>query len=234
MILSAGALCPCEVVEQMERGSACVIIGPAALEGTLTLPEKPRGLVVFAHGSGSNRLSPRNQYVARALEDRGFATLLLDLLTPEEAADSGNVFDIDLLGERMGDALGWVHGDSRTRHLPVGLFGASTGAAAALVAAARYPGTVHAVVLRGGRPDLASEALPCVRAATLLIVGSLDEVVITLNRHALKRLSCVKQIELVSGATHLFEEAGTLDAVVDLAAHWFERHLPSRCGVAAS
>jgi alpha-beta hydrolase superfamily lysophospholipase len=140
----------------MSRGSACVIIGPAALEGTLTLPEKARGIVLFAHGSGSSRLSPRNQHVARALEDRGFATLLLDLLTPAEALDSGNVFDIELLAERVSDAISWVRADSRTHCLPLGLFGASTGAAAALVAAARHPGTVGAVVSRGGRPDLAA------------------------------------------------------------------------------
>lgn len=218
----------------MSRGSACVNIGPAALEGTLTLPERARGIVLFAHGSGSSRLSPRNQHVARALEDRGFATLLLDLLTPAEAVDGGNVFDIELLAERVSDAISWVRADSRTHCLPLGLFGASTGAAAVLVAAARHPETVGAVVSRGGRPDLAAEFLPAVRAATLLIVGSLDHVVIKLNRQALHRLSCVKQIELVGGATHLFEDPGTLDAVVELAARWFGHHLAPRASVAAS
>lgn len=218
----------------MSRGAACVTVGPASLEAELALPADARGVIVFAHGSGSSRLSPRNQHVARALEERGFATLLLDLLTPKEAADGRHVFDIALLGERVGDAISWVRADRRTGHLPPGLFGASTGAAAALVAAARFPGTVSAIVSRGGRPDLAADVLPAVRAATLLIVGGLDHVVITLNREALHRLSCVKQLELVAGATHLFEEPGTLDAVVELAACWFERYLQPHHGLAAS
>lgn len=202
-----------------------VSVGPAALEGTLGLPDGPRGLVVFAHGSGSSRLSPRNQLVARALEGAGFATLLLDLLTLDEGRDRENVFDVALLGQRVCDAIDWACGDDRTRHLALGLFGASTGAAAALFAAARMPEAVKAVVSRGGRPDLAADALPAVRSPTLLVVGSLDHGVIGLNRTALGRLACPRHMELVPGATHLFEEPGTLEIVVRLAIDWFGRYL---------
>lgn len=202
------------------------VVGPMGLEAMLSLPDKPHGLVVFAHGSGSSRLSPRNQHVAGALQHRGFGTLLLDLLTADEGEDRDKVFDIALLGQRVADAIAWACDDDRTRHLPIGLFGASTGAAAALVAAAREPVAVRAVVSRGGRPDLAADVLALVKAPTLLIVGSLDHGVIGLNRSAMARLTCEKRLELVPGATHLFEEPGTLDRVVALAAQWFERHLP--------
>ena len=210
------------------------VVGPVGLEAMLSLPAMPRGLVVFVHGSGSSRLSPRNQHVARGLQRRGFATLLLDLLTPDEGDDRDKVFDIALLGQRVGDAIAWACDDDRTRNLSIGLFGASTGAAAALVAAAREPTAVRAVVSRGGRPDLAADALALVRAPTLLIVGSLDDGVIGLNRWALERLTCEKRMELVPGATHLFEEPGTLERVVELAAEWLERQFPAVAAKAAS
>jgi putative phosphoribosyl transferase len=209
-------------------------VGPMGLEAMLSLPDKPHGLVVFAHGSGSSRLSPRNQHVAEALQHRGFGTLLLDLLTADEGEDRDKVFDIALLGQRVADAIAWARDGERTRHLPFGLFGASTGAAAALVAAAREPVAVRAVVSRGGRPDLAADVLALVKAPTLLIVGGLDHGVIGLNRSALAQLTCEKRLELVPGATHLFEEPGTLDRVVALAAQWFERHLPPVVARAAS
>jgi len=182
-----------------------------------------RGLVVFAHGSGSSRLSQSNQQVALSLQQRGLSTLLFDLLTPDEEADRANVFDIDLLARRVLQALDAVHADSHT--MPIGLFGASTGAAAALVAAARRPQDVQAVVSRGGRPDLAGDALVDVRAPTLLIVGAADVGVIGLNREAYARLRCEKQLDIVPRATHLFEEAGALEAVARLAGEWFEAHL---------
>ena len=210
------------------------VVGPVGLEAMLSLPAMPRGLVVFVHGSGSSRLSPRNQHVARGLQRRGFATLLLDLLTPDEGDDRDKVFDIALLGQRVGDAIAWACDDDRTRNLSIGLFGASTGAAAALVAAAREPAAVRAVVSLGGRPDLAADALALVRAPTLLIVGSLDDGVIGLNRWALTRLTCEKRMELVPGATHLFEEPGTLERVVELAAEWLERQIPAVAAKAAS
>lgn len=198
---------------------------PHGLGAFLGLPERPRGLVLFAHGSGSSRFSPRNTFVARELGRAGFATLLFDLLTPEEAQDRRRVFDIDLLAERLLDAMRWARGDPRTDRLPFGLFGASTGAAAALVAAAEAPEEVDAVVSRGGRPDLAGPALARVLAPTLLIVGGLDEPVIALNRLAMRQMSCEVALEIVPGAGHLFEEPGTLERVVELAAAWFGRHL---------
>ncbi|MFC2968263.1 dienelactone hydrolase family protein [Acidimangrovimonas pyrenivorans] len=198
--------------------------GPV-LPGDLGLPQQPAGIVVFAHGSGSSRLSPRNRHVAAALRQARFATLLFDLLTPEEAADRANVFDIPLLAGRVCDALRWIARQPALADLPVGLFGASTGAGAALVAAARMPGAVGAVVSRGGRPDMAGAALASVRAPVLLIVGGADTQVIALNRAAEAELTCVKAVEIVPGATHLFEEPGTLDAVVALAQGWFAAHL---------
>ncbi len=195
---------------------------------TLAGPDTASGLVIFAHGSGSSRLSPRNRYVADALQKAGFATLLFDLLSEEEAVDRAKVFDIPLLAERVGDALRWALSVPETAGLPVGLFGASTGAAAALVAAARWPERVKAVVSRGGRPDLAGVKLVDVRAPTLLIVGGADHVVIGLNEDALTQLSCKKRLEIVPGATHLFEEPGTLAAVVELAAAWFTTYLAPR------
>lgn len=198
---------------------------PHGLGAFLGLPGRPRGLVLFAHGSGSSRFSPRNTFVAREPERRGFATLLFDLLTPEEAADRRRVFDIELLAKRLLEALRWARGDPRTDRLPFGLFGASTGAAAALVAAAEAPEEIEAVVSRGGRPDLAGGALPRVLAPTLLIVGERDEPVIELNRLAMRQMSCEVALEIVPGAGHLFEEPGTLERVVELAADWFGRHL---------
>lgn len=203
-----------------------VQISPLALAGSLGLPTSPaQGLVLFAHGSGSSRLSPRNRYVAGALREAGLATLLFDLLSDAEAADRANVFDIDLLAGRLIDATVWCRSHAATRPLPIGYFGASTGAAAALVAAARPDCGVGAVVSRGGRPDLAAGALPRVKAPTLLIVGSRDTEVLALNRLALGKLRCEAKLEIVPGATHLFEEPGTLEVVVDLARRWFLQHL---------
>lgn len=202
-----------------------VRIGPVGLEGALVLPEPGRGLVLFAHGSGSGRLSPRNRFVAGELQGAGFGTLLFDLLTAAEAQDRRNVFDIGLLAQRLVLATDWLDGLGTTRGLPLGYFGASTGAAAALVAATLAARPIAAIVSRGGRPDLAGAALPQVRAPTLLIVGSRDRDVLELNREALDRLPGPKELAIVEGAGHLFEEPGTLDRVVDLAGAWFGRYL---------
>ena len=203
--------------------------GRVALDGNLRIPEAARGVVVFAHGSGSGRFSPRNRFVADVLEQAGLATLLMDLLTrDEEAVDEltrHHRFDIGLLAERLVAASDWVRKQSDTQHLPIGYFGASTGAGAALVAAAERPHLVKAIVSRGGRPDLAGPALPLVQAPTLLIVGGRDEVVIELNRQAFNQLRCEKRLEVVPGATHLFEEPGTLQEVARLARDWFVRFL---------
>lgn len=199
--------------------------GVIALDGDLAGLEDSKGLIVFAHGSGSSRFSPRNRFVASELQRHGFATLLFDLLTEAEAADRANVFDISLLADRVVDAIRWARSDAGTADLPIGLFGASTGAAAALVAAARLPEAVAAVVSRGGRPDLAGDALPDVAAPAVLIVGGRDHGVIELNEAALARLACEKSMKIVPGATHLFEGPGTMEAVVDLAAEWFGEHL---------
>jgi pimeloyl-ACP methyl ester carboxylesterase len=207
-----------------ELKARSVAIGHKRLEGDVVLPRKAMGLVIFAHGSGSSRFSPRNTHVAHELEVRGLGTLLFDLLTEREAYDRRNVFDIPLLAGRMVDAVRFARSDTELSSLRIGLFGASTGAAAALVAAAQLPQEVAAVVSRGGRPDLAGDALKQVRAATLLIVGGADYGVIELNQRALDMLTCEKQLEIVPGATHLFEEPGTLDKVVDLAAQWFNTH----------
>jgi dienelactone hydrolase len=201
----------------------------ARLQGNLNIPLGARGLVLFAHGSGSSRHSPRNRHVASALREGGLATLLMDLLTPEEEAideRTGQLrFDIDLLAERLVAATDWLRQYPETSGLKLGYFGASTGAGAALVAAARRPDEIGAVVSRGGRPDLASSALPAVRAPTLLIVGGDDLAVIEMNREALHALRVEKQLEIVPGATHLFEEPGTLEQVARSARAWFERHL---------
>lgn len=202
-----------------------VRVGENGLEGQLTFPTHAAGLVIFAHGSGSGRLSPRNTHVAAALNRRSLATLLFDLLTEHEARDRANVFDIPLLGGRVVQAVDWARARGPTGALAIGLFGASTGAAAALVAAARRPQQISAVVSRGGRPDLAGAALARVRAPTLLIVGGADEVVLELNRRALASLECERRLEIVPGATHLFEEAGALDRVIVGAGDWFETHL---------
>jgi putative phosphoribosyl transferase len=197
----------------------------ATLEAILGLPEKPVGIVLFAHGSGSSRLSPRNNFVAAELRRAGLATMLMDLLTPAEDRDYARRFDIGLLAARLADAARHLAAEATTAALPLGVFGASTGAAAALCLAAAEPERVGAVVSRGGRPDLAGESLARVRAPTLLIVGSLDTEVIALNRAAAEHLRCPKELAIVPGATHLFEEAGTLEQAAGLAAGWFRRHL---------
>ena len=202
-----------------------VTAGPVELGGFLAVPAGARGIVIFAHGSGSSRHSPRNRRVAEHLLAGGLATLLIDLLTSEEderdAVTREHRFDIPLLAERLAGATRWTAGRDETAGLLVGFFGASTGAAASLVAAAREPDRVAAVVSRGGRPDLADDALPDVRAPTLLIVGGLDTEVIGMNRRAMARMSAEVELEIVEGATHLFEEPGTLDRVADLARAWF-------------
>lgn len=201
------------------------------LEGNVGLPENARGIVLFAHGTGSSRHSPRNQFVAQVLREAGLATLLIDLLTPqEEERDrlTGQLrFDIDLLSQRVVGATNWLSVNPVTRDLKVGYFGASTGAAAALVAAAERPLAVGAVVSRGGRPDLASSYLTRVEAPALLIVGAKDTQVIELNRMAFSLLRGEKQFEIIPGATHLFEEPGTLEKVAQLASRWFKRYLVS-------
>jgi putative phosphoribosyl transferase len=201
-----------------------VRIPPIGLAGTLRIPRRAHAVVAFAHGSGSSRFSPRNIAVAEGLNVQGFGTLLFDLLTSEEEADRANVFDIELLAERLVDAVHWLDRESPSR-LALGLFGASTGAAAALVAAARLGDRIGAVVSRGGRPDLAGEALDQLRTPTLLIVGGVDYGVIELNERALMRLKGPKALEIVPGASHLFPEPGTLEAVIDHAARWFARYL---------
>jgi putative phosphoribosyl transferase len=203
-----------------------VRISPEALEGLLGVPSHAKGLVIFAHGSGSGRLSPRNNQVAEGLREVGLATLLLDLLRPEEELDRGNVFDIQLLASRLVSATNWALANPDVAGLRVGYFGASTGAGAALVAAARLGSDIGAVVSRGGRPDLAREALEHVRAPTLLIVGGADGIVIDLNRLAYERLPGIKEMVIIPGAGHLFEEPGTLDHVMAHARRWFLRFLP--------
>lgn len=202
-----------------------VRFGLRALQGELCRPADALGLVLFVHGSGSSRRSPRSQFVAGVLNEYRLATLLFDLLTPLEADDVDKAFDIELLSGRVEDALSWVCQRVDLAGLPMGLFGASTGAAAALRTAADLPGRVAAVVSRGGRPDLAWRHLAKVIAPTLLIVGGKDRRVLDLNRSALTLLNCDKRLEVVPGATHLFEEPGALDAVAHLAGVWFERHL---------
>ena len=204
--------------------NVCIRADSIALAGTLGIPKGAAGIVVFAHGSGSSRLSPRNTYVARVLREAGIATLLFDLLTEREAADRANVFDIQLLAERLRVATVWIRNSETTRGLRVGYFGASTGAAAALIAAAADP-TIAAIVSRGGRPDLAGTTLSNVQAPTLLIVGGDDTLVIDLNQEAYAQLRCEKQLTIVPGATHLFEEPGTLEEVTRLATDWFSRHM---------
>jgi dienelactone hydrolase len=203
-----------------------------SLPGDVVLPERASGIVVFAHGSGSSRFSPRNRLVAERLCAAGLATLLFDLLTADEEVQDAKTralrFDIPLLADRLTMAVDWIGADARLCRFPIGLFGASTGAAAALYAAARRPATVHAVVSRGGRPDLAAEVLQDVRADTLLIVGGLDEAVISMNHMALQRLKCRSRLEIVPGATHLFEEPGKLERVSDLARDWFLESLTRR------
>lgn len=203
--------------------------GAVLLDGSLAIADGARGVVLFAHGSGSSRFSPRNRAVAGTLNDAGIATLLVDLLTPEEEVIDRMTahlrFDIDLLAQRLSDATDWLVDAPETRTLRIGYFGASTGAAAALMAAVERPDAVGAIVSRGGRPDLAGPALPHVEAPTLLIVGGHDVPVIEMNRSALAELRCEKHLEIVPGATHLFEEPGTLEQVAHLACDWFKRYL---------
>jgi putative phosphoribosyl transferase len=211
------------------EATVTVASGKVKLEGALELPAGCTGVVLFAHGSGSSRHSPRNNFVAQRLRAAHLGTLLIDLLTPEEDADYERRFDIALLTVRLSDAARFLQGHARTAALPIGLFGASTGAAAALQVAAEMPQAIAAVVSRGGRPDLAGEpALRRVRAPTLLIVGGDDHGVIELNQAAHAALGCVREIAIVPGATHLFEERGTLEEVARLAAAWFSRHLAPR------
>jgi dienelactone hydrolase len=219
---------PAQSEEQLVRITAA----PVTLEGNLTLPEKATGIVLFAHGSGSSRHSPRNRYVARLLNEAKLGTLLVDLLTAEEEVTDMRTahlrFDIGLLARRLVAVTDWLTQQPHTRAVPIGYFGASTGAGAALVAAAERPEAVAAIVSRGGRPDLAGPALARVRAPTLLIVGSRDVQVIELNRLALAQLRCEKRLEIIPGASHLFEEPGALDAVARLAREWFEHYLSPR------
>jgi putative phosphoribosyl transferase len=220
---------PADPPAPLTRHTREVRIPNIGVVGDLMLPEGARGLVLFAHGSGSSRFSPRNRQVARELNDSAFATLLLDLLTPEEERARTNVFDIALLSKRLVAATRWAPAQPELAGLPIGYFGASTGAAAALSAAAEVGEEVAAVVSRGGRPDLAADRLAEVRAPVLLIVGGRDELVLELNREAQRRLTAPSELAIVPGATHLFEEPGTLEEVSRLAGAWFERHLkPAR------
>jgi dienelactone hydrolase len=212
--------------------SVDVKVGLVVLEGDLAIPDHPRGVVLFAHGSGSGRQSPRNRFVARELQSAGLATLLIDLLTEQEEHAERYTrhlrFDIDLLARRLTRATDWLAAEAQTAELAVGYFGASTGGGAALVAAAERPDQIAAVVSRGGRPDLAGDALPRVLAPTLLVVGGSDQPVIEMNEWALARLgTAVKHLEIVPGATHLFEEPGALEEVARLATDWFMRYLPA-------
>lgn len=205
-----------------------VRIYPGGIDGVLRVPRHARGLVIFAHGTGSSRTSPRNVAVAKALDERGYATLLLDLLTTSEATRHGQVFDVALLGLRLEHAIRWAAREPVTSDLRIGLFGASTGAAAALVAASNHAHHIAAVVSRGGRPDLAGSALAEVEAPTLLVVGQDDHGVLALNERALARLVCTKELAVVPHATHLFPEPGAMDLVVTHALAWFDRFLATQ------
>ena len=213
----------------MEMREVTIPVAAGGLPADVILPDEPKGVVLFAHGSGSSRHSPRNVAVAHTLNDRSLATVLVDLLTPEEDAIDAQTaelrFNIPMLADRLAAIVDWMGTDSTLRPLPVGLFGASTGAAAALVAAAERPDRVRAVVSRGGRPDLAGASLSAVRAPTLLLVGGLDEQVIVLNEQAKAELGDVAELRIVPGATHLFEEPGALEQVADLAGSWFSQNL---------
>lgn len=202
-----------------------ISIDSVQLTGILAIPEQIKGLVIFAHGSGSSRLSPRNNFVARVLQEANFGTLLFDLLTEEEDTIYENRFDISLLAKRLVTVTNWIRKQPRLKNLPIGYFGASTGSAAALIAAAQFGEIVKAVVSRGGRPDLASNILPQVRSPVLLIIGGNDFEVIKLNERARDLLTSKKELTIVPGATHLFEESGTLEEVARLAVKWFEKYL---------
>lgn len=216
-------------MQQTAERSVSIPVGNIVLEGDLTVPEGAGRLVLFAHGSGSSRKSPRNRLVAGILNDAGIATLLFDLLTADEEVIDQQTrhlrFDIGLLAERLAGATLWALDEPALQHLSIGYFGASTGAGAALVAAAGLPDSIGAVVSRGGRPDLAGPALPKVKAPTLLIVGGHDQVVIGMNRDAMHHISAPVRLEIIEGATHLFEEPGALEAVAELARDWFLQHL---------
>lgn len=216
-------------IRVVKAGEVQISVGALLLSGELKIPENATGIVLFAHGSGSSRHSPRNQYVARLIREVGVATLLFDLLTRQEEAIDNYTrefrFDINLLARRLVAATDWLAGEDETTHLRPGYFGASTGGAAALVAAAEMGGKVGAVVSRGGRPDLAGPALGHVTAPTLLIVGGLDGPIIRMNEDAYSHLRCMKELKIVPGATHLFEEPGKLEEVANLAANWFLKHL---------
>jgi dienelactone hydrolase len=217
-------------IEERYTTAVRVPIGKRFLSGDLGLPVDSCGLILFVHGSGSSRHSPRNQYVAQTLERRNLATLLIDLLTPEEERIDNRTaqyrFDIPMLGERLVTIVDWLRRQAVTSALPIGLFGASTGGGAALIAAAERPDDIAAVVSRGGRPDLAGAALAKVMVPTLLIVGGLDPAVIEMNRDAMRQMKGETRLEIVGGATHLFEEPGTLDRVAQLAGEWFLRYVP--------
>jgi putative phosphoribosyl transferase len=217
------------IQEHRDEGLVRIQADGIVLEGNLLLPKNAAGVVVFAHGSGSSRFSSRNRYVAEVLRAGGMGTLLLDLLTAqEEAVDERTAhlrFDIDMLAQRLIGTANWLCEQHDCGHVPLGLFGASTGAAAALMAAAAMPGHVRAVVSRGGRPDLAGPALPKVTSPTLLIVGGADDVVIELNREAYEKMTCERRLEIIPGASHLFPERGALEKVASLARDWFSTHL---------
>jgi putative phosphoribosyl transferase len=220
-----------ELIHSVSEREVSVTSGNVALEGSLSIPANPKGMVLFAHGSGSSRNSPRNRYVAGVIQKSGIATLLFDLLTPEEEtedmATGRHRFNIDLLSLRLEGATNWIIKVPSVRDLPIGYFGASTGAAAALVAAAERPDNIRAVVSRGGRPDLAGNSLQRVKAPTLLIVGGRDQAVILLNRTALRKMHAENDLLIIPGATHLFEESGALEEVAQLAMEWFLKYLPS-------
>lgn len=224
---------PARRVARPRDDEVVVAVDDSLVAGHLTVPDRPRGVVVFAHGSGSSRHSPRNRFVAARLNESGFATLLFDLLTPAEERDRGNVFDIELLGRRLIGVTSWLATQQDVAPLPVGYFGASTGAGAALRAAADPQVTIAAVVSRGGRPDLAGRWLTRVYAPTLLIVGGRDEMVVELNKQARSLMPAQCQIAVVPGATHTFEEPGTLEQVADLASEWFTAHLATTRNLAS-
>ncbi len=216
------------VVTKTREKEVLIPAGNMKLAGIFGLPPKPAGVVAFAHGSGSGRLSPRNAFVARVLQEAGLATLLFDLLDESEELDRRKVFDIGLLADRLLAGVIWLQNERGTQGLKLGYFGASTGAAAALEAAAKEPKGVAAIVSRGGRPDLAMNYLDKVKAPTLLIVGGNDRPVIAMNREAFENLKCKKDIVVIPGATHLFEEPGALDEVARLAAAWFLKHMGTK------
>ncbi len=200
-------------------------VGSVTLEGRLEVPENADRMIIFSHGSGSSRFSPRNKYVAELLNEKGMATLLVDLLTSRESIANAARFDISLLTQRLAAVTHWIRAQPVFRNYHLGFFGASTGAASALGAASLMPGIVNAVVSRGGRPDLALRALPFVQSPVLLITGSLDDEVTELNQKAFDRLSCKKELVVIEGATHLFEEPGKLQEVAEIAGEWFQKHL---------